>query len=236
MELQDLIARFRSEVSDEDQPYLWSDPDVLQYAIEAQDMLVRLTGGIRDVTVAAADVGAPPTRLADLVLADGSPYTAFSPYILRIRSGRLLTVARDVTFIQEADMGKVMVRDYGFSQGLSFDDADEGDVQYGVLGVRDKFIRWVRVPNAADTCRLHVMRLPYPRIEEQEDDLEVDAQYHAHLLDWMKYLGYSKQDAEARNDKQAATFRASFMAYADQARAEVERQRYKVRTVQYGGI
>lgn len=234
MELQDLLARFRSEVSDEDQPFLWSDPEVLQYAIEAQDMFVRRTGGIHDVTVDAASAGT--TRLPDLVITTDQPYTAHSPYILRIRSGRVLTAKRDVTFIQESDMRAIMVRDYGFSQGLTFDDTDKGEVQWGVLGVRDEFVRWVRVPAADDTCRLHFMRLPYPRIVVQEDDLEINEQYHPHLLDWMKYLAYSKQDAETRDDKRAAEFRSSFLDYSVLADKEMERQRYRPRMTRYGGL
>ena len=236
MELQDLIEEFRRQVSDEDQPYLWSDPEVLDYAIDAQDTLVRRTGGLADVTVAAADIGSPQTRLQDLALVASSPYSLISPYVLRIRSGRLLTAARDIIVGQESDMQKVMVEDYGWSVGAAFDDAETGDVRHGVLGVRENYVRWVKVPAATDTCRLHVFRLPYPRIAAQEDDLEVQAQHHRALLLHMKHLAYSKQDAEARDDKQAATNETMFAQYCATARQEIDRVRYRPRVVQYGGL
>lgn len=236
MTLQDLIEQFRSEVSDEAPPFLWSDDEALLYAIDAQDMFVRIGGGIADVTVAAADVGTPATRLEDLSLTASNPYTSISPYILRVRSGRLLTAGRDVTFAQESDMQLVWVRDYGWTQGLSFDDSDTGQVTHGVLGVRDNHVRWVRVPDANDTCRLHVFRLPFPRIVKQEDDLEIADHHHLHLTKWMKHLAYAKQDAETRDDKQSATFEAAFRQYAETARKELERQRYRPRAVQYRGI
>lgn len=233
MELQDLIAEFRNQVSDTEVPYLWSDPEVLRYAIDAQDMFVRRIGGIEDVTVAAADVGAPPTRLPDLALTASSPYSSHSQYILRIRSGRLLTVRRDAKFISESGLRNVVVRDYGRTIGLTLDDTDIGDVSYGVLGIRKNYVRWVRVPSAVDTCRLNIYRLPYPRITAQEDDLEVDELHHMHLLLWMKKLAYGKQDAEARDDKKAAEYEAAFDRYCEQARREAERSRYKTRVIQY---
>jgi hypothetical protein len=236
MTLQELVAYFRAQVADEDQPYLWSDEEVLLYAIDAQDMLVEATGGIADTTVAAADVGSPATRLPDLALTADTPFTAHSSLILRIRSGRLLTAARDIEFISESGMDKTVMLDYGFSQSQSFDDEDTGDVKFAVLGVRDNQVRWVRVPSEADTCRLHFYRLPYPRIADLDDTLEVDSRHHIHLVHWMKYLAYSKQDAETRDDKQAANARAAAEHYADQARRRLERQRYKPRVVSYGGL
>lgn len=236
MTLQELIEEFRHQVSDEAPPYLWGDDEVLGYAVDAQDRLVRATGGIADVTVAAADVGSPATRLQDLALTASDPYSTISPYVLRVRSARLLTAARDVTIAQEADMPAVTQQDYGWAQGMHFDDTDTGVVTHGVLGVREDKVRWVRVPDAADTCRMHVFRLPFPRIADQEDSLEVREEHHVSLILWMKHRAYSKQDAEARDDKQAKDNEVAFVRYCETARQEQERRKYRPRVVQYGGI
>lgn len=227
MTLQELIAYFRSQVADEEQPYLWSDDEAVLYAADAQDELVTRMGGIADATT---------DDLTLLTLVAGQPYSDLSPHVLRVRSGRLLTARRDVEFISEADMSKVTEHRYGFTQGLSFDDADQGEVRYGVLGVEDDRVRWVRVPAAPDTCRLHVLRLPYPRIADADDALEVDERHHIHLVHWMKHLAYSKQDAETRDDKAAAAAAAQFSQYAELARQRQERKRYKPRVVHYGGL
>ena len=236
MTLQELLGRFRGEVSDEDQPHLWSDAEILAYAIDAQDRMVRATGGIADVTVAAADVGSPVTRLQDLALTASDPYSTISPYVLRIRSARLLTVARDVVIAQEADMPAATQQDYGWAQGMHFDDTDTGVVTHGVLGVREDKVRWVRVPDAADTCRMHVYRLPFPRIAGQGDALEVREEHHVSLILWMKHRAYSKQDAEARDDRQAKDNEVAFVRYCETARQEQERRKYRPRVVQYGGL
>ncbi len=236
MELQDLIEEFRNQVDDQEQPYLWSDSEVLAYAVDAQDMFVRLTGGIAEAGAAGFGAGSAGLDLCTLALTADSPWSAHSPYILRIRSGRLVTAARDVKFISESDMSREKTISYGQWSSLTFNDTDTGDVAYGVLGVQRNYVRWWRVPATGDTARLNIYRLPYPRIADQEDDLEIDEQHHRHLLLWMKHLAYGKQDAETRDDEKAAMFEAAFRSYCAQATREIERQRYKPRTTRYGGL
>lgn len=238
MDLQALLVHFRGQIDDEAPPYLVSDDDALLYAIDAQDMLVRLTGGISDMTVAAADVGNPVARLQDLTVTAAGPYSAISPYILRVRSARLLTAKVDVPVVSESDLAVLPFKDYGWQRGVSLDDTDVGTVRFGILGIRDNFVRWFRVPdaNSADTCRLHVYRLPFPRIAGQGDALEIGEEHHIHLVKWMKHLAYSKQDAEIYDKKLAEGNEAAFRAYCDQARRETERRRFKPRVVQYGGL
>lgn len=236
MDLQDVIEEFRSQIDDEAPPYLIGDDQALTYAIDAQDQLVKEMGGISDMTVALADIGSPQTRLQDLAVTAASPWAALSPYILRIRSARLLTAKVDLIVISEGDMPTVRVEDYGWTRGASLDDTDTGDVRYLVTDIREDYVRWLRVPVTTDTVRLHVYRLPYPRISDQESSLEVHSDHHLHLVKWMKYLAYSKQDAEIYDPKQAKENEASFKAYCEKARAEKERRRYKPRVVKYGGL
>lgn len=243
MRIQDLMLHFRGQVKDEAEPFLWTDDEVLRYLIDAQDTFVRLTGGIADQTVAAADAGAGTTaRLTDLVLTEDDPWSAHSPYILRIRSGRLLTARIDVKFINEADLEVTPVSDYGWSRGMSLDDTDIGDVRFGCLGLRDNYVRWFRVPDGDDTCRLSVRRLPYPRLPAAFESisngsatygLEIGEQHHLSLVYWMKHLAYSKEDAETYDKGLADSNEAKFRSYCEQALREVERARFKPRAVQF---
>lgn len=227
METQDLIALFRKQVDDEAAPYLWDDEEVLLYAIDAQDMFVRKMGGISDNSTSA---------IVDLALVANQPTTSFSPYILRIRSGKLLTAKQDVEFISEADLYSKASRDYGWKIPTYLDDDDTGDVRYGILGIEDHKIRWYRVPSTSDTCRLHVYRLPYPRMTLQEGDLEIDEQHHIHMLKWMKYMAYSKEDAETYDKRLSDANEMAFMKYCETAKLEKDRQRFKPRVVHYGGL
>lgn len=237
MDITDVITEFRRQVDDEAQPTLWSDTEILLYLADAQDMFVRLTGGIADVTVPAGSVGSPATRLADLALTAGDPYSAMSPYILRVRSARLITAARDIDVANEADLQNVMIKDYGWVKGLTLDDTDTGNVTHGVLGIRDNFVRWVRVPVENDTCRLNIRRLPFPRLDgEDGPPLEIGEEHHIHLIKWMKHMAYSKEDAETYDKALAEANEAAFTRYCEQSRKERERRNYKPRVVHYGGL
>lgn len=228
MDIADVIDEFRHQVDDRAQPELWSDEEAMRYLAFAQDHLVREMGGIADATT---------TAIVDLAITASTPYTAHSPYILRIRSGRLITARRDVTLGAEADVRQIMTRDYGWTQGLSFDDTDTGNVDFGILGVQENQIRWFKVPNAVDTCRLHVQRLPYPRLTNEDGPaLEVSDVHHLRLVDGMKWQAYLKQDAETYDPKKAASSEAAFRSYCDVAREQREKQQYRPRVVQYGGL
>lgn len=228
METADLVELFRKQVSDEAEPHLWDDDEVFQYLVDAQDTYVRLTGGIRDGSTRA---------LTDVRVVANKAFSDHSPYILRIRSARLLDAERDLKIINEADVGLQRFSDYGLAHSLSaLDDEDTGDVRAMILGVTKGKIRWLKVPTESDTCRMHVMRLPYPRIEDEGDCLEIDEQHHIHLLKWMKHLAYSKEDAETYDRDLADKNEVAFKQYCRDAKTEEEGQRFKPRVVHYGGL
>ena len=227
MTLQDLIAHFRSQVSDEDQPYLWSDAEVLLFAIDAQDRLVRAFGGISDYST---------TALTDVALVADTPTSTHSPYILRIRSGKLTTAKRSIEMISESDVGLKLSDDYGLRSALYLDDTDTGAVMAGILGMEKNKIRWFRVPSESDTCRMHIYRLPYPRISTQQGTLEVDVQHHIHLISGMKELAYQKEDSETFDKAAYERNKSIFADYCEKVRQEEERQRFKPRVVRYGGL
>lgn len=233
---QEVLEQFREEMSDEAQPPLWSDKEALEYFLDSQNTMVKAIGGIADVTVASSDPDAA-TRLNDLAVTTDEAYTAFSPYILRIRSARLLTGARDIPIINEADLSTEWTRDYGWTPGLKLDDTETGDVNYGLLGIRDGYVRWIKIPTTDDTVRLNYFRLPYPRPTQWEDTtIELPEDVHIHLVAGMRARAYLKQDAEAYDKTQADRMAAIFKDRCDAARKEAERKRFRHRQVKYGGL
>jgi hypothetical protein len=233
MKIQDLIDLFRKQLGDVAKPQLWDDIEVMQYLIDAQDMYVRLIGGIADSTTAA---------VVNVPVVTDQAISEHCPYILRIRSAKLLTAKRKVTIASEADLSQIGILqnstllDYGLIRPPYLDDTDTGDVIAGVLGVQKNAIRWYKVPVADDTCVLNVYRLPYPRIEDVNGCIEIDEQHHINLLYWMKHRAYSKEDGETYDKDLAATNDQLFRRYCADAKQEEERQRFKPRVVQYGGI
>lgn len=227
MDIQSLIKRFRKQIEDIEQPYLVDDDEALDFVIDAQDTFVRRMGGFSDYSTAA---------LTDVALVADTPTSVISPYILRIRSAKLLTALRAIAVINEADISRFSISDYGFQSQEYMNDDDTGEVVAAILGVEENKVRWWRVPDTADTMRMHIYRLPYPRISVQEDDLEIEEQHHFHLIKWMKHLAYSKPDAEIYDKNLAALNKTLFEEYCDTAKAEKERKVFKPRIVHYGGI
>lgn len=227
MLITEVLDEFRRQVKDLEQPYLWSSTEALGYLTDAQDSFIRFTGGIPDATTRA---------LTDLPLVVDAPFAAFSPYILRIRSARLVTGKTTVRLIQEGDLAGIQTSDYGTSNLAALDDTDTGTVEAGILGLEEHKIRWYKVPATADTCRLQIFRLPYPRIVDENSTLEISEHFHRGLILRMRELAYSKQDAETYSKNDVIRYGQEFEAYC--ARAKIERQRlaYRPRTVAYGGI
>lgn len=228
MKFEEIIDLFRTQVDDRLKPYLFSETEVLLYAIDSQDEFVRLTGGITDSSTPEI------TRIAVEV---DVPLAEHSPYILRFRSAKLLTARRQLRIMREEDVPMVTIRtDYGINSTVYLDDEDTGPVTGMVLGVEENKVRWFRVPEEADTCALNVFRLPYPRCGSASEKPEIDEQHHQHLVMWMKHRAYSKEDAETYDKDLAEKNKLDFEAYCFRAKQEIERKRYRPGLVQYGGL
>lgn len=230
MKTEDLANLFRKQVQDLSKPYLWDDDEVFRYLVDAQDTFVRRIGGIPDSTT---------PKIVDIAVVAATPMADHSPYILRIRSAKLVTAKRALRLISEADVAQAYTDDYGLVRSSYLEDTDTGTVVAAVLGIEKNRIRWFKVPTddaVTDICRLNVLRLPYPRLTDFNSCLEIDEQHHIHLLKWMKHLAYSKEDAETYDKNLAEQNEQAFERYCDTAKQEEERQRYKPRVVQYGGL
>jgi hypothetical protein len=96
------------------------------------------------------------------------------------------------------------------------------------------YVRAFPIPNVASVVELRTYRLPSDVVAG--DDFEIDAHHTLNLSMWVKHRLYSVQDAETRDDKKAATNRASFLAYCEDSKREQGRLRRPVSTVTYGGL
>lgn len=224
---QELYDRFRVDMNDTLEPYLFSAEEVWGYADDAYSMFARLSGGIPDATSAVTSIA----------ITSGSARSPMSPLILKIRSAYLDSTKRPLRLrnVEEAPFG--LTSDYG-SSGTSTDHLP-GEVKLMVIGEEEGSVRWVNVPVADDTAKLVVFRLPLARIDEDAADTALDEihyRHHPHLLLWMKHLAYDKQDAETYDKGRSDDFKARFEAYCYKAGAELARQRHKNRTVVYGGL
>ena len=216
MDVVDLLARFRSDVRDTVQPYLWSDEEVLSYIDEAQNEFCRLTGGLADATSFV-------TRVA---VTTGEAFVDISPLILKIRA----IFAEDGKPIELKNFEDLEFSDSGGTE--LFADIP-GTVRSAVLGMEPNKLKLINTPEADQTINLIVYRLPLEAIEDTSSDLEVASQHHISLLLWARRLAHMKADAETYDRGRAQQFEQEFMAYCGLARDEKGRREHKYRAVQF---
>jgi len=209
-----MLTAFRDEMADQELPYLWSDAAVYRYIDDAQKMFCRLTEGIEDA------------RSYSLDITPGESWYETSSLILKTRDATRSDNGRDVPIVN------IETAQYS---GVKFDGAT-GPLKVLVSGFERNALRAWPVPDETVTVTLSVFRLPLVRIEEADQDLEVDDQHEAGLMLWVKHMAYDKQDAETFNKSKSMEYEQRFRQYCAAARVEQERRRRNTGTVIYGGI
>lgn len=220
-----LYDLFRSDVVDLAMPYLWSDSEVFSYMDDAQKMFVRNGIGIGDVTTPA---------VVEVDVVAGEEYAAIHPSILTIRAARLVSTGRELSLRNLQDTSGRGFDDYQNAFGSS--EHRPGPVRGMVIGEEVNKVRWVGIPQADDSVRLSVYRLPLTPISGAGQAFEIREEHHRTLLYWMKALAYLKSDAETFDRARSRENENTFYALCAKAKDEAERYKHKPRVVQYGGI
>ena len=215
MDSTDLLQQFRFDTVDTEQPYFWTDPEIISYADGAQKRFVREIGGI-------GDGSSPITQIA---ITAGVDIVPLSTLILKIRDAYL----PDGSAIEVINYEDLVTRKMRL-------DGVIGPPRFLITGIEPGKIRLYPVPRDNTSVQLIVDRMPMKAITDTDQKLEVGDEHLEGLLYWMKYRAYRKHDAETEDVQRAAENEQSFFAYCARAKAEKDRVKHKTRTVAYGGI
>lgn len=211
----ELLALFRSEMNDVEEPYLWSDAEVYGYIDDAQKMFCRKTDGISDATKA---------KVVNINVVPGDDWVKTHPSIKLIRRATRVDTGRPIDVINNQDM---------LDRGWYFD-GSTGTVKALVIGEEQYKAQVYPISNETMTIRLLVYRMPLELIEGDQD-FEIPEKHHRHLLLWVKSLAYLKQDTETYDKSKANDFEGRFLAYCEQSMLEDRKEKHKTRIVRYGG-
>jgi hypothetical protein len=214
-----MLVRFRDEVNDAEEPYLWSDASVLDYIGEAEVEFCRRTDGIGDATT---------VEVCELDIVAGTQWYDLHEKVLKIRGAHRGDTGDPVDVLNVEDMA---------TRGMRFD-GKAGTLRALITGIEERRIRVWPVPTETFTVQLTVFRTPLNPISQDNDSgtFEIGAEHHPFLLDWVKHLAYSKHDAETFDRTKAAEHEQRFERYCSNTRQEQRRLRHKPRSVAYGGI
>lgn len=225
MKTSELLALFRMETDDVAEPYLWSDEEFYIYLNDAQDVFVRLTGGIADRRSA----------LTKITYKIGDQFKKYDDRILRIKG------------VQDESNNKITVQnydsletgyledDYGRRINAGLDDGRTGPIKYLITDVDAGDIQLYPIPDRDGYLKLFVYRRPYRECSSSVE-LEIPSFHHLNLLNWVKYKAYMKQDVETFDQAKARDFRRAFVDGVTEAKAEKSAREDRKRVVQYGGI
>lgn len=217
MDSTGLLEQLRTDLFDLEEPYLWSDEELIRYIDDAQFMFCRKTDGIPDDFT--ADV-------CELAVTPGTDRVALHPSIRLVRAAARDDTGAPVEVLNTEDMPR---RGYRFNGVL-------GSPKALVLGGSAHSARVWPVSSETFTLRLTVFRMPLAHITDTDQAFEIDEEHHTHLGLWCMHRAYLKQDAETLDKDKSAEFEARFLNYCASVTREEQRKRHKTRVVSYGGL
>lgn len=213
MDSTGVIEHFRSQIVDQNRPYLWSDDEVIRYLDDAQLEFCRRTEGIGDTST---------PEVVNVPITTGEILAKVHPSILTFRLALRASDGSKIEIINHTD-----VRSWTNTTGR---------VTRMIVGLENGVVRWGTTPQEDDEANLMVYRLPLEDITDFDQELEIEAKHHIHLVDWMRHLAYLKDDTEVFDKQASDRAEKLFSTYCDFVAAEQRRYKQKPRAVAYGGI
>jgi hypothetical protein len=186
---------------------LWSNQEIVRYANQA------LTEFCFRNPIEDHDID---TAITHLTSAANTQKLSYSPKILSIHRVKHV----DDTTGDEQILQKRTVQwmdTYVTDWSLEGNAALGGTPEYYVEDANHRSIWLYPIPESSGIVHLHVGRLPSSNMlwsRRHLDVPEIDAQHHLCLLDYMKYLGFKKRDAETENVSLAEQHLSLFTLHA----------------------
>lgn len=242
MQASDLIAAFRQRADDKVEPYLFSDPDALQWASE----------GEREACLRAKLLFDDTSALCTIPIAALTPRYPLDPRIVTVDRVWLdrsdLYPGTRKTELRRLDQANTRIGrpdrcDYG---NAPYDLATREGARLHGYSIDGETLRLYPLPDASwgttpfSVLRLEVYRLPLLGMDANPaaPGPEIPEIHHDGLIDWMLYRAYSTQDADSNDPNKAADALALFtQRFGDRPSAKAHRmqQEGRRRTTTYGG-
>lgn len=191
MTLGELIAQARLELDDVEEDYLWTDPELISYANEAQNQACRRSRLIIDSsTVEICEIP---------VIANTAAYP-LDDRIIAVRNVTLDGKSKGLTGHTVSELEEC-VSNWAVQTGEPIGIAT--DYETGK-------IRLFPIPLVDGLVRLRVVRMPLVELVALNDVPEIKKHYHRSLIHWIKHMAYLKKDADTLDKSASAESLALF--------------------------
>lgn len=185
MNLTQLIARFRGDVDDTAEPYLWSDAEVTQYLVEAEHEACRRARLLVDSTTA---------EFCRLAVTAGDPWVSINPRTLLIRRARLASESRPLYLMTQRVMDE---------EQPNWETRGSGTPKVLITDAETNRVRLWPAPAAAGTLHLTLSRLPTADLSVGADTPQIAPHLHVKLVAWARHRAYLKPDPDTRDDRRS---------------------------------
>jgi len=178
-----LLEVVRTEIDDRQEPLLWSDAELMEYADDAQNEACRR---------ARLLVDSENETVCRITLEAGTATYALDPRVIRVERA---IVAGEVLPL------RMCLRRHADRMLPGWEDLDDGLPEILIPDWQSRSIRLVPAPEAAGTLRLTVVRLPLAALNDLEDEPEIPEHFHRNLRHWIIHRAYLKRDSETFDEK-----------------------------------
>lgn len=203
---------------------LWKHVEIVRYADLAQREFARFTEWFYD------------RSFVPVVTAD-DPWVTLDPRVIRVERAKLVTLNRPVVVCATARLDEYMPSIDAYDNNWSSDwESITGTPKIALTDQEQGKLRLVPIPVDADTLQLTAVRFPLRELKDYTFGMEVtDPEHQDALLDYMRYRGYTKQDADAFDEDAAAAALTAFRGKAQVIKRRIALQRHPVGAIAYGG-
>lgn len=177
------MAIGRSEADDNAAPYLWADPEWLEFAVDAENEACRRARLLTDAST---------TAICNAAIAIGAQTVTLDSRVIFVRRVQLASQSRPLQSVDSRDLD-LNVPNW---------DTQTGTPRAWVRNWETGKVRLWPIPIATDTARLRVVRLPLVPLASNASP-EIHPRLHRSLVFWMLYRAFSKKDTQTQDDKKA---------------------------------
>ena len=222
-DLDTLIARWRSDMEDTVEPYLWSDVEIIEYFDEAQDEFCQ------EVDILNKEI--------TLTFTTSDPWIAIPSYVTRIRDVET-TDGRTVSLYNHEEFLECMkTDDYGiYSLATDWKQKTGPYPEALITDTDEDRARSYPIPTADGTLTATVYRRPLRPLEETEKFEVTDRQHQRCILLKARSLGYMKMDTETQDMQKGREFEDLFIEKTAEIKSRIARSRRRAKSVAYGGL
>lgn len=207
----ELLRHFRADVGDAVAPYLWEDWEAYGYMTEGFDALLK-TANVQ-------------TTVLRLSFANGVPTVALPKSLLHIRAMRVVGHG-PLRAASATERAAVRSNDYGAPwPGEDSMFTGTGMPQFYVRDYERRALRLVPIPNLDGTIELQGTTTVSLPMDDGAALPSTDAEDLRLVLHYMKYLAYTKHDAETEDLVRSSHHEARFRAGAEERESRLRNYR-----------